>query len=59
MNCAFFFVALDEHLKTDVTIKRMGLNKGLAQRILESESKQKEYVLQSSTNRIEQRQKST
>ena len=37
-----FFLELDEHLKTDVTIKRMRLNKGLAQRILEYESKQKE-----------------
>jgi len=54
-----FFLELDEHLKSDVTTKRMSLNKGLAQRILEYESKQKEYVQRSSTNRIEQRQKST
>ena len=41
MNCALF-LELNERLKTDVTIKRMCLNKGLAQRILEYESKQKE-----------------
>jgi len=37
-----FFLELNERLQTDVTIKRMRLNKGLAQRILEYESKQKE-----------------
>ena len=55
-----FFLELNEHLKTDVTIKRMCLNKGLAQRILEYERKQKEICsTMLSTSRIEQRQKST
>jgi len=55
-----FFLELNERLKTDVTIKRMRLNKGLAQRILEHESKQKELCsAMLSTSRIEQRQKST
>ena len=55
-----FFLELNERLQTDVTIKRMCLNKGLAQRILEYESKQKEICCAMlSTNRIEQRPKST
>jgi len=55
-----FFLELNERLKTDVTIKCMRLNKGLAQRILEYESKQKEICsAMLSTNRIEQRQKNT
>ena len=37
-----FFLELNERLQTDVTIKRMRLNKGIAQRILEYESKQKQ-----------------
>jgi len=59
MNCALF-LELNERLKTDVTIKRMCLNKGLAQRILEYENKQKEICsAMLSTSRIEKRQKST
>ena len=59
MNCAGC-LELNERLKTDVTIKRMCLDKGLAQRILEYESKQKEICsAMLSTSHIEQRQKST
>ena len=59
MNCALF-LELNERLKTDVTIKHICLNKDLAQRILEYESKQKELCsAMLSTSRIEQRQKST
>jgi len=59
MNCALF-LELNERLKTDVTIKHICLNKGLAQRILEYENKQKEICsAMLSTSRIEQRQRST
>jgi len=37
-----FSLELNERLKIDVTVERMCLNKDLAQRILEYESKQKE-----------------
>jgi len=40
MNCAPF-LELNERPKTDVTVERMCLNVGLAQRIFEYESKQK------------------
>jgi len=40
MKCALF-LELNERLKTDVTVARICLNKGLAQRIFEYESKQK------------------
>ena len=40
MNCASF-LGLNERLKVDVTVEHMCLNKGLAQRIFEYESKQK------------------
>ena len=36
-----FFLELNERLKTDVTVERMCLDKGLAQRMFECESKQK------------------